>query len=165
MDLYFFMDALHHFLLGSSLTITSLPGLVSLSLAFNSLRYACNCYHKWRNFCGVQIFVAFHTSSVWNSIPPRTLYIHVTFNVFIINVLLSTDFHVMSLLWYHSFVVKNFCGFCRLASYCESFIELVNKVLHERHNHKSFPTNLNKTLQPQKFSTTNDLCYMVLVSC
>ena len=42
----FFVDALHHFLLGSSLTITSLPGLVSLSLAFNSLRYACNCYHK-----------------------------------------------------------------------------------------------------------------------
>ena len=43
----------------------------------------------------------------------------------------------------------------------ESFIKLVNKVLHERHNRESFPTNFNKTLQLRKFSTINDLHYVV----
>ena len=61
-----------------------------------------------------------------------------------------------------SFKVENVRGFRGQASYRESFIKLINKVLHERHNRKSFPANFNKMLQPQKFSTANDLHYMVL---
>ena len=62
--------------------------------------------------------------------------------------------------------MENFCGFCDLAIATENvsnkiFINLVNKVLHEQHNRESFLTNFNKTLQPRKFSTINDLHYTV----
>ena len=43
----------------------------------------------------------------------------------------------------------------------QKFHNASQKVLHEQHNRESFPAKFNKILQPRKFSTVNDLHYMV----
>ena len=45
----------------------------------------------------------------------------------------------------------------------EFFIKVVNKVLHEWYNRKSFTTNFNKTPQLQKFATMNNVHYYATI--
>ena len=65
-----------------------------------------------------------------------------------------------------SFMVENFRSFCGLSCNGKSLpanpLLIIRCFLDSPHNCKTFPANNKKCMQPRKFSTTNDLHYMVL---